>query len=244
MTSAIPRQQEPCNASSSSGTGKNRPLAVCLVSGGLDSCVTAAIAARSCRTAFLHVGYGQRTQKKELAAFTAIADHYGVGQRLVVDLSYLKTIGGSALTDTSIPVPESSLDNPEIPVTYVPFRNTHMIAAAVSWGEVLGAAYVYIGATEVDSSGYPDCTRLYFDAFNKLISTGTRPETEIEIVTPVIDSDKAQVVRKGVALKAPLHLTWSCYQNQDKACGRCDSCLLRLRGFASAGCKDPIEYEY
>ncbi len=224
------RQQEP-------------PLAICLVSGGLDSCVTAAVAMQNCRPAFLHVNYGQRTEERELKAFEAIADYYGVRERLVADISYLKAIGGSALTDHDIPVPEGSLGKPGIPITYVPFRNSHILAIATSWGEVIGARYIYIGATELDNSGYPDCRKSYFAAYNRLIKEGTRPETKIEIVTPLIDSDKEMVVRRGVALKVPFHLTWSCYQNQDIACGKCESCLLRIKGFAAAGVTDPIPYE-
>ncbi len=223
-------------------TSKKNPLAICLVSGGLDSCVTAAIAAQDCELAFLHANYGQRTEKRELKAFSEIADFYNVDQRLVVNLSYLREIGGSALTDQGIPVPENELGKPGIPVTYVPFRNTHMIAVAVSWGEVIGARYIYIGATEVDSSGYPDCRAEYYEAYNKLIALGTRPETTIEIVTPIIAYTKGQVVKKGVELGAPFHLTWSCYQNEETACGTCDSCLLRLKGFKEAGIADPIKY--
>jgi 7-cyano-7-deazaguanine synthase len=229
--------------SKSKETRQDLPLAICLVSGGLDSCVTAAIAMQSCRAAFLHVNYGQRTEKRELKAFNAIADYYGVRKRLVADISYLKAIGGSALTDSKIAVPEDSLGRPGIPITYVPFRNSHILAIATSWGEVIGARYIYIGAIELDSSGYPDCRKSYFAAYNRLIKEGTRPDTEIEIVTPLIDYDKGMVVKKGLELNAPLYLTWSCYQNQDVACGRCESCLLRLRGFAAAGVKDPIPYE-
>lgn len=229
--------------SSSKKRQQDLPLAICLVSGGLDSCVTAAIAMQSCRPAFLHVNYGQRTEERELSAFEAIADHYGVRERLVADISYLKAIGGSALTDHGIPVPQESLEKPGIPITYVPFRNSHILAVATSWGEVIGARYIYIGAIELDSSGYPDCRKSYFAAYNRLIKEGTRPETNIEIVTPLIDYDKEMVVRKGIALKAPLHLTWSCYQNQDIACGKCESCLLRIKGFTAAGVIDPIPYE-
>ncbi|NOR04827.1 MAG: 7-cyano-7-deazaguanine synthase [Deltaproteobacteria bacterium] len=223
-------------------SARELPLGICLVSGGLDSCVTAAIAIRNCRPAFLHVNYGHLTEERELLAFDAIADYYGVKDRLKVDMSYLKSIGGSALTDPTIPVPEESLGESGIPVTYVPFRNTHMLAMAVSWAEVLGAGYIYIGATEVDSSGYPDCRKSYFDAYKLLIKEGTRPETKIEIITPLIDYNKGMVVTEGLALKAPLHLTWSCYQNQDVACGKCDSCLLRIKGFAAAGVPDSIRY--
>ncbi len=229
--------------SNSEETYQDLPLAVCLVSGGLDSCVTAAIAMQSCRVAFLHVNYGQRTEERELKAFKAIADYYGVKERLVADISYLKAIGGSALTDTDLAVPEDSLGRPGVPITYVPFRNSHILAIATSWGEVIGARYIYIGAIELDSSGYPDCRKSYFAAYNRLIKEGTRPETEIEVVTPLIDYNKEMVVRKGLTLKAPLHLTWSCYQNQEVACGRCESCLLRLKGFAAAGVRDPIPYE-
>ncbi len=233
----------PANPFYLSGMDRKKPLAVCLVSGGLDSCVTAAMAAQDCELAFLHVNYGQRTQERELKAFEEIADFYHVSRRLVADISYLGTIGGSALTDPDIEVPEGSIEARGIPITYVPFRNTHILAIAVSWGEVIGARYIYIGATEVDSSGYPDCRQSYFSAFNRLIREGTRPETTIEVVTPIITFDKGAVVEKGIELGAPLHLTWSCYQNSDLACGRCDSCLLRLKGFRSAGIADPIMYE-
>lgn len=221
------------------------PIAICLVSGGLDSCVTAAIAGETCRLAFLHVNYGQLTERRELKAFNDIADHFGADakDRLVVDISHLKAVGGSALTDPAIPVPLDSCGKPGIPVTYVPFRNTHLLAIAVSWAEVIRARYIFIGATEVDSSGYPDCRQAYFHAFNSLIKEGVRPETKISVITPIIGHTKRQVVEEGLRLNAPLHLTWSCYKNEDKACGRCDSCILRLKGFDSCGQTDPIEYE-
>ncbi len=224
-------------------TGK-RELAVCLVSGGLDSCVTAAIAAERYELAMLHLNYGQRTEQRELRAFHAIADFYGVPaeRRLVADIGYLRQIGGSALTDGSIAVPKGGVDPTAIPVTYVPFRNTHIIAIGVSWGEVIGAVRIFIGATEVDSSGYPDCRAEYFEAYNRLIELGTRPETSLRIETPIISFDKRQVVEKGLELGAPLHLTWSCYEQEDVACGLCDSCRLRLKGFEAAGVDDPIPY--
>lgn len=217
-------------------------LAICLVSGGLDSCVAAAIAAVDHDLAFLHVNYGQRTQERELKAFHAIADYYKVGRRLVVDIGYLKVIGGSALTDPDITVPHHTLEEPGIPITYVPFRNTHILAIAVSWAEILGAQHIYIGAMEEDSSGYPDCRKSYFDVYNLLIQEGTRPATEIEIIAPLVNRDKGMVVQAGLSLQAPLHLTWSCYQDSIAACGRCDSCLLRLKGFAAAGAIDSIPY--
>lgn len=216
--------------------------AVCLVSGGLDSCVTVTVAAEKYDLAMLHVNYGQRTEKRELMAFEKIADHFNVKERLIADISYLKTIGGSALTDQEIDVPLDSLEEGTIPVTYVPFRNTHILAVAVSWAEVTGASAVFIGATEVDSSGYPDCRKSYYRAFQRLVKEGTRPETKISIETPLIDMTKAEVVTTGIEKNAPFHLTWSCYSNEEFACGRCDSCTLRLKGFREAGIPDPIPY--
>jgi 7-cyano-7-deazaguanine synthase len=231
-------------------------LAIVLVSGGMDSCVTAAIANEEYRLAFLHVNYGQRTEARELRAFNEIADHYKAEKKLSVSLEHLKVIGGSALTDESIPVPETGapsafpLDTPHselpasgIPATYVPFRNAHLLAIAVSWAEVIGATRIFIGAVEEDSSGYPDCREIFYQAFNRVIETGTKPETRIEIVTPLIHLKKSSIVKRGYELKAPLDLTWSCYQSSDKACGRCESCALRLKGFREAGVKDPVPYE-
>ncbi|MCI0623677.1 MAG: 7-cyano-7-deazaguanine synthase QueC [Acidobacteria bacterium] len=217
-------------------------LAVVLVSGGMDSCVCAAIADQSYALAFLHVSYGQRTEKRELKAFEEIADHYHVRHRLVSKLDHLRQIGGSSLTDTSMPVEQANLERTNIPTSYVPFRNAHFLSIATSWGEVLGAEAIFIGAVAEDSSGYPDCRPEYYQAFNQLIRAGTRPETRLEIVTPVIHMKKSEIVAAGNRLGAPLHLTWSCYQNAERACGRCDSCALRLRGFREAGIEDPIQY--
>jgi len=219
-----------------------KPNAIVLLSGGMDSCVTAAIAAQKGSAAFLHVNYGQRTEGRELRAFNEIADFYGVEERLTVDISHLKAIGGSALTDSAIEVPKGSLVSSGIPVTYVPFRNAHLLAIAISWAEVLGAREVYIGAVEEDGSGYPDCTREFFDAFEKAAALGTRPGSGIKIITPLIRMRKSDIVEKGLELEAPLSLTWSCYKDEEEACGECDSCLLRLRGFAEAGVKDPVKY--
>lgn len=221
---------------------KEKTKAVCLVSGGLDSCVSASIAAVEHKIYMLHVNYGQRTEQRELEAFHSIADYFDVQDRLVAEISYLKDIGGSALTDPEIEVPLDFLSHDAIPVTYVPFRNTHMLSIAVSWAEVIGASKIFIGATQVDSSGYPDCRASYYEAFNRLVREGTRPETDIKVVTPLIDMGKAEVVMKGRELGAPLHLTWSCYKYESVACGRCDSCLLRLKGFQEAGLQDPIGY--
>jgi 7-cyano-7-deazaguanine synthase len=217
-------------------------LAVVLVSGGMDSCVCAAIAHQSYALAFLHVSYGQRTETRERQAFEAIADHYWVSHRLLSKLDHLRDIGGSSLTDPGIPVERANLERTDIPTSYVPFRNAHLLSIATSWGEVLGAEAIFIGAVAEDSSGYPDCRPEYYQAFNQLIRVGTRPETRLEIVTPVIHMKKSEIVRTGNKLGAPLHLTWSCYQGGERACGRCDSCALRLRGFREAGIADPIPY--
>ncbi len=217
--------------------------AVVLVSGGLDSCVTAAIAAQNYDLAFLHTNYGQRTERRELQAFNDIADFYGVKERLVVDVTHLAQIGGSSLTDEKIEVSKADLQNKNIPTSYVPFRNANILAIATSWAEVIGATHLFIGAVEEDSSGYPDCREEFFQAFNRVIELGTKPETHIEIETPIIHKKKWEIVKTGVALQAPLHLTWSCYQSEDEACGVCDSCALRLRGFQIAGVEDPIPYK-
>ncbi len=221
----------------------NSQLAICLVSGGMDSCVTAAIAhEENDELAFLHVGYGQRTEKRERESFQAIADYFGVDSRLVISLEHLAQIGGSSLTDSTIPVTAANLTAPGIPSSYVPFRNAHLLAAAASWGEVIKATAIYIGAVAEDSSGYPDCRPEFYAAFQNVLELGTRPETHITIKTPVIDMRKSEIVRKGLDLGAPLHLTWSCYQESELACGNCDSCALRLRAFREAGATDPIPY--
>lgn len=219
------------------------PLAVVLLSGGMDSCVTLALVREAgYDVAALHVNYGQRTQERELQAFTAICDHYDIHRRLVCDISHLAAIGGSSLTDTALPVEPGNLQRPEVPLTYVPFRNANILAIATSWAEVQGATAIAIGAVEEDSSGYPDCRAAFFQAFESVIEAGTRPETHIAVLTPVITFSKARIVAEGLRLHAPLQLTWSCYQGQDIACGSCDSCLLRLRGFHDAGAIDPILY--
>lgn len=218
-------------------------IAIVLVSGGMDSCVTAAIARRAAdELAFLHLSYGQRTESRERRAFNEIADYYEVENRLDVSIEHLALMGGSSLTDPAIPVSESNLESLEVPTSYVPFRNANMLAIAVSWAEVIGASVIYIGAVAEDSSGYPDCRPVFYEAFQLAINAGTKPETSIEIRTPIIHLSKAEIVRKGVELKAPLHLTWSCYRSENLACGTCDSCALRLRGFAQAGIDDPIQY--
>ena len=220
----------------------DRPLAVVLLSGGMDSCVAAAIARQTCEPAFLHVSYGQRTEARELQAFHAIANHYGVARRLVARLDHLKAIGGSALTDETRDAVNARRPGSSIPDTYVPLRNTHLLAMAASWAEVLGARPIYIGAVEEDSSGYPDCREEYYREFNRLLGLAARPESRLHVETPLIHLSKAQIVREGLRLEAPLHLTWSCYTGQEVACGACESCRLRLGGFRDAGARDPIPY--
>jgi len=222
----------------------NSSLSICLVSGGMDSCVTAAIAKNENEEiAFLHVSYGQLTERRERKSFNDIADFYNVEKRLDVSIEYLARIGGSSLTDKSIEVSQANLDAKEIPTSYVPFRNANMLSIATSWAEVLEANAIYIGAVAEDSSGYPDCRPSFYEAFEKAIDEGTKPETRIEIRTPVIHLSKAEIVKRGIELEAPLHLSWSCYRSEKLACGACDSCALRLRGFKLAGERDPISYE-
>lgn len=237
-----------------------REIAVVAVSGGMDSCVTAAIANENYLLAFAHINYGQRTEKRELKSFNDIADFYNVERRLVIDFTHLSKIGGSSLTDENIIVTKADLSNKrnlsagplrrcgseasrQVPSSYVPFRNANILSACTSWAEVLRAGKIFVGAVYEDSSGYPDCRPSFFSAFEKMIGEGTKPGTKIKIETPVINLSKADIVRKGIELKAPLHLTWSCYQYEDEACGECDSCALRLRGFQQAGVEDPIPYK-
>ncbi|MFQ5718845.1 MAG: 7-cyano-7-deazaguanine synthase QueC [Acidobacteriota bacterium] len=222
--------------------GRQRPLAVVLLSGGMDSAVAAATAARTYRLACLHATYRQRTANRERVCFGALAHHFEATHRLVIDLGYLARIGGSALTDPGIPVPDASPASETIPVTYVPFRNANLLAAAVSWAEALGAEAVIIGAVEEDSSGYPDCRQAFCDAFARAVDEGTRPTTHVRLLTPVIHASKAEIVRSGVALGLPFHLTWSCYRSESVPCRRCDSCRLRREGFAGAGVDDPLDH--
>src|SRR5579884_3199738 len=214
---------------------------IVLLSGGMDSCVCASLAARDGHPAALHISYGPRTQDRESESFERICDRLGIQTRLAIRNEALKAIGGSALTDENIAVPESHAIGRDIPVTYVPFRNAHFLAAAVSWAEVLGASKIYIGAVEQDSSAYPDCRPAYYEAYNQVILAGTK-EGGIQVVTPLIGMRKAEIVRLGLELNAPFDLTWSCYSREDRACGVCDSCVLRLRAFHEAGAVDPLPY--
>jgi 7-cyano-7-deazaguanine synthase len=231
------------DARESAEPGSPSDLAICLVSGGMDSCVTAAIADRDIsRLAFLHVSYGQRTEARERRAFEELAAHYNAEQRLVVSLEQLTKIGGSSLTDKEIAVTSANLASPNIPTSYVPFRNAHFLSIATSWAEVIHANFIYIGAVAEDSSGYPDCRPEFYEAFQQAIDLGTKPETHIQIRTPVIAMKKSEIVSLGQKLNAPLELTWSCYAESEQACGDCDSCALRLKAFREAGLKDPVSY--
>jgi 7-cyano-7-deazaguanine synthase len=229
--SANPQSQSP-----------NPQLAVVLASGGMDSLVTVAVAARERELAMLHISYGQRTEKRESQAFNDIADFYKARRRMTASIAHLAEIGGSSLTDRKVEVSQADLESKEIPTSYVPFRNAHLLSIATSWAEVIGADRIYIGAVAEDSSGYPDCRPEYYEAFQRAIDLGTKPETRIKIVTPVIQLRKSEIVKLGVELGAPLELSWSCYKREDEACGQCDSCALRLRGFREAGLRDPIPY--
>ena len=216
---------------------------VVLLSGGMDSTLTATIARReSADVAAMHFNYRHRTEQRELKAFNDVADFLDIKERMVVDVDVLRKIGGSSLTDPSIPVAAADLTNVEVPSSYVPFRNGVFLSIAAGWAEVLNAGQLYIGAVEEDSSGYPDCRSIFFDAFEQAINLGTKPGTNIRIVTPLIGMSKEEIVRKSIELGAPLELSWSCYQGEDVACGECDSCALRLRGFARAGATDPLPY--
>jgi 7-cyano-7-deazaguanine synthase len=222
-------------------TPSNKSRAIVLLSGGMDSCVCAALAVRDHEAAAVHISYGQRTEERERQSFIAICRRLNIHDKLMVRNEALRAIGGSALTDDEIAIPNAESMGKGIPVTYVPFRNAHFLAVAVSWAEVLGAEKVYIGAVEPDSSGYPDCRPAYYDAFNAVVKTGTK-DGSIQVVTPLIAMRKVEIVRLGLELNAPFDLTWSCYSREDQACGVCDSCVLRQRAFEAAGVKDPISY--
>ena len=223
---------------------KQKGNAIILVSGGMDSCVTAAQAMKdSYKPFFLHINYGQRTKRREKQAFNDIANFYNVKEKLIIDISHLSLIGGSSLTDKSIKVPKANINSKKIPNSYVPFRNANILSIAVSWAEIINANSIYIGAVEEDSSGYPDCRKSFFKSFQKVIEHGTKPETKITIQTPLINLSKANIIKKGISLNAPLHFTWSCYQSENIPCRKCDSCVLREKGFNKAKKNDPILIE-
>ncbi len=222
----------------------NSKKAIIALSGGMDSCVTTAIAKLDYDELFaFHANYGQRTLKRELQAFNDVADYFDIKEKLIVDFTHLTQIGGSSLTDKNIEVSKADLSSKEIPTSYVPFRNANILSACASWAEVINAEAIFIGAVYEDSSGYPDCRPEFYKAFEKVIDIGTKPSTKIKIVTPVIYLSKDEIVKKGIELNAPFHLTWSCYQEEETACGICDSCALRLRAFQKVGIEDPINYK-
>jgi len=220
-----------------------KELAVVAVSGGLDSCITTAIASKEYDLALVHINYGQKTESKELDSFHKIADFFEVEKKMVIDFTHFLKIGGSSLTDKSMHVSMADLENTKIPTSYVPFRNANILSACVSWAEIINAKAIFIGAVHEDSSGYPDCRHEFFKSFEQTVNLGTKPETDIKIKTPIIDLNKREIIKLGLELKAPLELTWSCYSNENEACGICDSCGLRLRGFQNLGVVDPIPYK-
>ena len=226
-------------------TAGTRPIGIALVSGGMDSLVMAEFCTRESELALLHVNYGQRTEAKELSCFHAVAEHLKVPprRRLVADIGYLRQIGGSALTDDGIAVPEADPRREGVPVTYVPFRNAHLVAIAVSWAEVIGAKNIYIGAVAVDSSGYPDCRPEFYEAMNEAIRWGTKEGSGIVVKAPFVHLLKKDIVLMGKSMGVPFERSWSCYRQGEKACGVCDSCALRLRAFSEAGVPDPLPYE-
>ncbi len=220
-----------------------KKLAVVAVSGGLDSCITTAIAKKEYDLALVHINYGQRTESKELESFHKIADYFDAVKRMVIDFGHFQKIGGSSLTDKSMNINKADLESKSVPTTYVPFRNANILSACVSWAEIIGAEAIFIGAVFEDSSGYPDCRPEFFKSFEETANLGTKPETNIKIETPIIHLDKKDIIKLGLELKAPLELTWSCYRDENEACGVCDSCALRLRGFQTLGVVDPIPYK-
>lgn len=220
-----------------------KDLAVVAVSGGLDSCISTAIANQDYDLALVHVNYGQKTESKELQSFHKIADYYNASKRLVIDFGHFQKIGGSSLTDKSIDITKANLESKAVPSSYVPFRNANILSACVSWAEIIGAKAIFIGAVFEDSSGYPDCRPDFFKSFEETANLGTKPKTYIKIETPIINLNKKEIIKLGLDLKAPLELTWSCYRDENEACGVCDSCALRLRGFQSLGMVDPIPYK-
>lgn len=219
-----------------------KKLAVVLLSSGLDSVVTATIASRSYDLVLVHFNYGHRTEQVELERFKRLVQWFNPYKYFIIDLPFMKEIGGSSLVDSTLEVP-LDVSQKGIPSTYVPFRNGIFLSIAAYIAEVMGAEAIFIGANQVDFSGYPDCRGQFLSAIEKAINEGTKPETQIKVVAPLLNCTKEEIVRIGVELGAPFELTWSCYVNNEIACGRCESCRLRLEGFRKAGVKDPIPYE-
>lgn len=216
-------------------------LAIILLSSGMDSAVCASVARENYRLAFLHVQYGQRTANKELECFTKLCDYFQPEKILIAEAPFLKKIGASSLTDESLPIPES--EEPGIPSTYVPFRNGIFLSIAAAWAEAIGAKKIFIGVNQIDFSGYPDCRDSFLRAFNLAIREGTKPETEIDIEAPLLYLSKKEIVSLGMRLGTPFDLTWSCYKEEELACGLCSSCRLRIKAFMEAGFRDPLRYQ-
>jgi len=217
--------------------------AVVILSGGMDSTTAVFIAKKKGYEIIpLHFNYGQRTEKKELKSFNDICNYLGIKNRYVIDIPFFKQIGASALVDENIEVPVDGI-KPGVPVTYVPFRNGIFLSIAAAVAEKEGASALFIGVVEEDSSGYPDCREEFIKNMERAVNYGTKPETHIKIKTPLIHLKKEDIVKKAIEVGVPLELTWSCYKEENEACGVCDSCRLRLKGFEKTGIKDPINYK-
>ena len=217
--------------------------AICILSGGMDSTLSSYIAKKDgFEIIAVHFNYGQRTQNRELKAFRDICDDLGILEKYEIDIPFFTQIGASALTDKNIDVPTEGV-KPGVPITYVPFRNGIFLSITAAIAEKEGATAMYIGVVQEDSSGYPDCTDSFISDMTKAINQGTKEETKIEILTPLVHLSKAQIVQEAVKLSVPLEHTWSCYKEEAEACGVCDSCRLRLNGFKLAGVTDPIKYK-
>ena len=217
--------------------------AICILSGGMDSTLSSYIAKNEgYEIIAVHFNYGQRTEKRELKAFRNICDDLGILEKYEIDIPFFTQIGASALTDKNIDVPTEGV-KPGVPITYVPFRNGIFLSITAAIAEKEGATAMYIGVVQEDSSGYPDCTDEFIQDITKAINQGTKEETKIEIVTPLVHLTKAQIVEEAIKLNVPLEHTWSCYKEENEACGVCDSCRLRLNGFKLANAIDPIPYK-
>jgi len=220
----------------------NSKKAVCIMSGGMDSTLSAYMMKKEgYEIIAVHFNYDQRTQTKELKCFENISKALNVKEKYILDLDFFKQLGASALTDKNIEVPTNGVEE-GVPVTYVPFRNGIFLSMAAAIAEKERAQVISIGVVEEDSSGYPDCREDYIHAMQQAINLGTKDETDIKITMPLVHLKKSQIVVEALKLNVPLELTWSCYKNEDQACGVCDSCRLRLNGFKIAGVKDPIVY--
>ena len=216
--------------------------AVCIISGGMDSTLASyMMKQKGYEIIGVHFNYGQLTEAKELECFENICKSLHVKNKYILDMGFFTQLGASALTDKSIEVPTSGLED-GIPVTYVPFRNGIFLSMAAAIAEKEGAEVITIGVVEEDSSGYPDCKEEYIKAMQKAINLGTKPTTNIIIEMPLVHLKKSQIVKEAIKYDVPLELTWSCYKDTQKACGVCDSCRLRLNGFKEAGIDDPIPY--